>query len=189
MRITKLTIVLGAIIVAVGAAFAFSVSMQKNPPVVEGEWSTYVDEDFNYQIDYPSRFDSVPTGGDGFGASKKDLVEDGGVSFANGDAPGPMGVKVYVNPSVTTLEAWLAAESQQQAQASVRVEVEKVIDIDGHEAWVTYPVYAVPGSEESFIQEKKTMFFKDGILYQIWTKFYDDENDHARAWESFRFMN
>jgi len=98
-----------------------------------------------------------------------------------------MGVKVYVNPSVSSFDAWLAFENQRSE--NTRIDVEESIIIGGQEALVTHKVSLLSDPEEPFVDEKRAVLFRDGVLFEIWTKFYENESDHERVWESFGFLD
>lgn len=186
LRRATFLVLLGIFISAWLAAVAFVVLMPEQPSKAEQGWTTYTDERFAYRIDHPAGLSAIPSA---LGSRQEgDAIADGGVSFAVPGLPGTMGVKVYRKPPVSTLQEWLDTENGRRASANVRVEIEQSIDIDGHEAWVTHVTHATPGFEEPFPQEKTTVFFRGSNLFEIWTKFYDDEGNHGKVWKSIRFQ-
>lgn len=197
MKIPRTTLILSIVIIG-GAAFFFynSLSSKQTPknstqterfvtentdftPYSEREWLTYTDKEFGYQIDYPTGLNTLPI-------ESSDTDPTRVTTFTrNIDSYGIMSVKIYTDNNITTLDEWLIFQNQRNRG---RVDLEKSIIIDGHEAWTTYSVSVTPEFEERFIQEKKTALFKDGTLFEIWTRFYDDETSHAKAWDSFKFF-
>jgi hypothetical protein len=184
MRIDRSNILLSAVLAIVGGALIFGALMPKFALEQARRWPTYRDRGYGYQIDHPPVTYVIPFSQDASSNIDEGLEQIGGVSFAAAtDGPGTMGVKVHKDPRVSTLEEWLAFENRK----GERVRKEKTITIDGHVALVTYYVSVSPGFEETFPLEKKTAFLKDGLLFEIWTRFYDDPENHARVWRSFRF--
>ena len=131
-------------------------------------WQLYSDTRYHFSIVYPESMDAI--------------LSDEGVSFA-ARGPGVMGVKVYRDTPFQSTDEWLAAQNGERET----LRKEKTIHVDGVDALVTYYVSVMPEFEETFPNEKRTVFLKDGDLYEIWTKFYDDPTVHEAVWESFEF--
>jgi hypothetical protein len=158
-------------------------------PFSERSWTFYPDSEQRYGIRYPSGLAIHPFVSDediDIEGDTDRLKQVGGVSFAGCDGgPGVMGVKVYDDPEVRTLEDWVEYRNN---RGKGRVYLEKKIDISGYEAWVTYTISGEGQYEESFPEEKKTIIEKEGKIFEIWTRFYGDPSAHEWAWKYFRFL-
>jgi hypothetical protein len=61
------------------------------------------------------------------------------------------------------------------------------MNIGGCEAAITHTVSVGPEQqEEHFFNEKKAIFIKDDVLYEIWTNFTDN-SIHQKVWDGFNF--
>jgi hypothetical protein len=150
------------------------------------DWVEYTDNDYGYRICHPAGLTAVPlSDGDlryeSFGGM---LDPNGGVSFA-ALGKGVFGVKIYKDAPVDSLDEWLKLVNS----GGEKYRQEKDIVVDGNEAMVTHLVSVTAGQEESFLNEKKTVFFRGGYLFEIWTSFYGDDNAPQTVWDSFHFID
>ena len=144
------------------------------------DWAFYEDSVFGFRIPYPGYLHVFPI------EPKKNpdnRSPDAGVSFANVEGPGTMGVKIYKNVPYQSTNEWLARQNVERET----LRKEQVIQIDGYEALVTYNVSVMQGFEETFPKEKRTVFLKDGDLYEIWTNSYSNPELHQTVWQRFQF--
>jgi hypothetical protein len=143
------------------------------------QWKEYKDKADGFTIAYPSNLQAIPLDPDNIIGNQ---TPDGGVSFAT-RGPGTMGVKIYKKTPFLSLDEWFI---QKNAEREI-LRKEKNIHIAGYEAMVTYYVSVMPDFEETFPNEKRTVFLKNGDLYEIWTKFYHNPDANEIVWNSFTF--
>lgn len=123
-------------------------------------------------------------------------------------------ISVVTSPTIfANLDKWLEKENEYWQKHDQKRVVEKRLKIDGNKALVTYLESSYPNSEisnQSQVviekgQSKKTVFIKDNVLFEINTRFVDnqlDEDyvlgstawnkrlaDHQKIWHSFKIAD
>lgn len=190
MRKITLRIIIILAGVAICLAVAFFLTKSANENILNScgrdDWNQYSDNVFGFTVCHPSELTATALhdGDITYGTSPGRLDPNGGVSFSANNK-GVFGVKVYNNPPVASLDEWLKFVNVD----GEKYRKENETAIDGNEAMVTYLVSVMAGQEELFINEKRTVFFKDGNLFEIWTSFYGDDNAPQSVWDSFHFVN
>jgi len=191
MSISKRNISIGIVVVCAALiAFAvFKYSFRLNDIRMEAgttttdrlsDWAFYEDRVFGFRIPYPGHLHVFPIEPK---ENPDDRSPDAGVSFANVEGPGTMGVKIYKNVPYQSTGEWLARQNVERET----LRKEQVIQIDGYEALVTYNVSVMQGFEETFPKEKRTVFLKEGDLYEIWTNSYSNPEIPQIVWQHFQF--
>lgn len=135
----------------------------KNVTIIE--WKTYTDDKEKYSISYPGNLSILSTAGSS-------------VSFS--DAPNdPWFIAVQVSTTTfATTEQWLADQDKKYGSNSV---IKKHVAIDDGDAIVTYQ----KDTAESFPNEKRVIFIKEGRIYEISTRYNVDEE---KVWGSFHTL-
>lgn len=158
---------------------------QNSSSILSEVWNSYSDERYGFSLDYPSDLNMNQINNekvklaDSLGGGY--LIINGGASFYQKDGYGIILINIFDNSKIASLDEWLVIENK-KVEHQVNV-LEKRIKIDGYDAIVTYAKSVYDGQEESFKREKKTVFIKDGILFEINTRGID----HERVWNSFKF--
>lgn len=148
-------------------------------------WNNYYDENYRFSLDYPSNLDinlinnekinlADSLGGENF-------IINGGVSFYQKDGYWIIVINIFDNSDISSFEKWIEKENKKNENLHQQVVIEKRIKIDGYDAIVTHIVSDFEGPDK---HEKKIVFIKNGILFEINTRYID----HEKVWNSFKFV-
>lgn len=148
-------------------------------------WTQYSNKELGIVFEYPSDVNGENTFVSEFGSSERDgVLTEGGVGFYPDSRYGFIGISVQYSP-FTTLEEWFA---WREAQVGYSIYTEGETVIDGQRALITHTPQEA--GAPLFPQENRwrtTVFFKNGVLYKIFTRAISYENV-KRIWENFRII-
>ena len=126
------------------------------------EWKTYTSNEGGYSVSYPAQFS---------------ILSENATSVTFSDIPDdPWFISVGASTTTfATVEEWIVDQDKKYKNTTV---VERHVVIDGNDAIVTYQKDAT----ESYPNEKRAIFIKNGRVYEISTRFNVDEK---KVWDSF----
>ncbi|GEM_PF-2724930 len=153
---------------------------------IGGSWAQYRNEKLGIAFEYPSVINGEHIFVSEFDYSERDgVLADGGVGFYPDIRYGLINISVQ-HPPFTTLEEWFAWR-EEQVGYSIYTEGETIID--GERALITHtPQEAGAPLHPQDNRWRTTVFFKNGILYKIFTRAVPYE-EVKRIWESFEVLN
>ncbi|MEX0931767.1 MAG: hypothetical protein WDZ88_03385 [Candidatus Paceibacterota bacterium] len=166
-------------------------------PRDEWTWSVYEDTEFNFRISYLSHLSEVHALDleQSYSPSFATLVKD--IGFGT-NGLGLMGVKIHSDVSLDTVDNFLQKRHDERYSNSraypdgtgFRYEKEAEFLIDDTEVTVFHGVsigFGPNGQEEHFRSTKYALFVKDDMLFEIWSRFGDQET-HEHVWKSIEFI-
>lgn len=153
---------------------------------IDNSWSQYSNEGLGISFEYPSIVNGEKLFVSEFGSSeKRGINTERGVSFYPDSRYGFISISVQY-PPFTTLEEWFAWR-EEQVGYSIYTEGETIID--GQRALITHtPQEAGAPLHPQENRWRTTVFFKNGVLYKIFTRAIPHE-DVKRIWESFEVQH
>ncbi len=167
-------------------AIFFALTIKK-----EVAWRTFEDTRYHYTLSYPERLiatekkrESVSLS-DTLGGGER--IVSGGVRITQEDGYGVINIDILEESGISTVLEWLKHEKT--LFPNHRPIIEEYMLIDGHYAIITHEE-SDDEEENAYTHEKKTIFIRNGIVFEITTRFPEAEDEyHVRVLESMHFTD